>query len=156
MLLCLAVPREEAELHRGIGYRRSAGLTFLVSLLVRLATRRQMNHVVKWDWAASLRIISRLGIDGISLWLVLLTTFLMPIVLLSTVQRHHRKGPRVHHRRPVLERPACSAPWRSTSSSTLDSGSDADPDVLHPSGSAASVGYMRRLSSCCTRWWARC
>ena len=85
VLLCLVVPREEAGLHRGIGIG-VALTTFLVSLLVLSGfDPAQMNHVVKWDWAASLGIHFHLGIDGISLWLVLLTTFLMPVVLLSTV-----------------------------------------------------------------------
>ncbi|MBL9006920.1 MAG: NADH-quinone oxidoreductase subunit M [Myxococcales bacterium] len=85
VLLCLVVPREEAALHRGIGI----GVTltaFLVSLLVLSGfDPATMNHVVKWAWAPSLGIHFHLGIDGISLWLVLLTTFLMPVVLLSTV-----------------------------------------------------------------------
>ncbi len=34
-------------------------------------------------WIAPLGIRFHLGIDGISLWLVLLTTFLMPLTLLS-------------------------------------------------------------------------
>jgi len=85
VLLCLVVPREEAGLHRGIGIGVTL-TTFLVSLLVLSGfDPATMNHVVKWAWAPSLGIHFHLGIDGISLWLVLLTTFLMPVVLLSTV-----------------------------------------------------------------------
>ena len=36
------------------------------------------------DWISSLGIKYQVGIDGISMWLILLTTFLMPIVVLST------------------------------------------------------------------------
>lgn len=85
VLLCLAVPREEVGLHRGIGIGVTL-TTFLVSLLVLKGfDPAAMNHIVKWDWAPSLGIHFHLGIDGISLWLVLLTTFLMPVVLLSTL-----------------------------------------------------------------------
>ncbi len=36
------------------------------------------------DWISSIGISYYMGIDGISLWLVMLTTFLMPIVIFST------------------------------------------------------------------------
>ncbi len=83
-LICMVVPREEVELQRGLGFS-FALLTFLASLLVLVGFEPgTMNHVVKWAWAPSLGIHFHLGIDGISLWLVLLTTFLLPIILLST------------------------------------------------------------------------
>ena len=45
------------------------------------------------DWIPMLGIHYALGVDGISLWLVMLTTFLMPIVILSTygAVEHHIK-----------------------------------------------------------------
>ncbi|MFO0574547.1 MAG: NADH-quinone oxidoreductase subunit M [Polyangia bacterium] len=85
-LLCLLVPSEEGSLHRGLGFGTSA-LTFLASLFILGGDfdPATMNHVVKWEWAPSLGITFHLGIDGISVWLVLLTTFLMPIIFLSTL-----------------------------------------------------------------------
>jgi NADH-quinone oxidoreductase subunit M len=83
-LLCMIVPREEAGLQRGIGLSTSL-VTFLVSLGLLLDfDPAKMNYVVKWAWAPTLGINFHLGIDGISLWLVLLTTFLLPVVFLST------------------------------------------------------------------------
>ena len=83
-LLCLAVPREETGLQRGIGLS-TALLTFAASLLLLSDFEpAKMNYVVRWAWAPSLGIEFHLGIDGISLWLVMLTTFLLPIVFVST------------------------------------------------------------------------
>ena len=85
-LMCLLIPREEVGLQRGIGMG-TALVTFLASLMMLGGgfDPTKMNYEVKWDWAPALGIHFHLGIDGISLWLVLLTTFLMPIVFLSTI-----------------------------------------------------------------------
>ncbi|MCP4871811.1 MAG: NADH-quinone oxidoreductase subunit M [Proteobacteria bacterium] len=45
----------------------------------------------KMDWVESLGITWHLGIDGISLWLVLLTTFLGPIVILGAWEAVHTR-----------------------------------------------------------------
>ena len=53
-----------------------------------------MEFVEKADWVPSLGISWHLGLDGISLWLVMLTTFLGPIVVLgawSAVKTRHRE-----------------------------------------------------------------
>lgn len=85
VLICLAIPREEMALHRGVGLGTSL-LTFAASLLcLRDFDPATMNHVVKWAWAPSFGIHFHLGVDGISIWLLLMTTFLMPVVLLSTL-----------------------------------------------------------------------
>src|ERR1700712_2068310 len=83
-LMCLAIPKEEAGLQRGVGLV-TALVTFAMSLMLLPDFEpEKMNYVVRWAWAPSLGIEFHLGIDGISLWLVMLTTFLMPIVLVST------------------------------------------------------------------------
>ena len=83
-LVCLLVPREEAGLQRGIGLFTSI-VTFLASLLLLPDFEpAKMNFAVRWPWAPTLGIEFHLGIDGISLWLVMLTTFLLPVVFLST------------------------------------------------------------------------
>ena len=85
-LVCLAVPREETGLLRGLGLSLTL-VTFLVSLGVLSGFDGKtggMLHEVDVAWATSFGIRFHLGIDGISLWLVLLTTFLMPVVMLST------------------------------------------------------------------------
>jgi NADH-quinone oxidoreductase subunit M len=83
-LLCLLLPREEEGLLRGFAFATSLA-TFGVSLfMLGDFNPAQWNHVVDAEWVASFGIHFKLGVDGISLWLVLLTTFLMPIVLCAS------------------------------------------------------------------------
>jgi NADH-quinone oxidoreductase subunit M len=49
----------------------------------------QFSEVI--PWISSLGISYRLGIDGISLWLIMLTTFLMPIVVLGSFNAVEKK-----------------------------------------------------------------
>lgn len=82
-LLCFLLPAEETGLHRGVGLGTSL-VTFLTSLglLVGFQPER-MNYEVDVSWTHGFGIHYHLGVDGISLWLVILTTFLMSIVFLS-------------------------------------------------------------------------
>ncbi len=84
-LLTMLVPREEEAIHRGIGLGTTI-VTFLASLFIlgdfdpaKSGFQLEVDKV----WVESLGIHFHLGIDGISLWLVMLTTFLMPVTLLS-------------------------------------------------------------------------
>jgi NADH-quinone oxidoreductase subunit M len=83
--LVMLIPREEEAIHRGIGFG-TALVTFLVSLFILPsfdAAQAGFQLQVDKSWIEPLGIRFHLGIDGISLWLVLLTTFLMPLTLLS-------------------------------------------------------------------------
>jgi NADH-quinone oxidoreductase subunit M len=83
--LVMLVPREEEAIHRGLGLFTSI-TTFLVSLLILNdfdASQSGFQLEVNRSWIAPLGIRFHLGVDGISLWLVLLTTFLVPLTLLS-------------------------------------------------------------------------
>jgi NADH-quinone oxidoreductase subunit M len=83
--LVALVPREEEAVHRGLGLF-TAIVTFLISLLVLGqfdASQSGFQLEVNKSWIEALGIRFHLGIDGISLWLVLLTTFLMPLTMLS-------------------------------------------------------------------------
>ncbi len=84
-VLVMLIPREEEAIHRGLGFG-TALITFLVSLLIlgdfdpaQAGFQLQVDKV----WIEPLGIHFHLGVDGISLWLVLLTAFLMPLTLLS-------------------------------------------------------------------------
>ncbi|HUS67095.1 MAG TPA: NADH-quinone oxidoreductase subunit M [Kofleriaceae bacterium] len=85
-VLVMFVPAGEKGLARGIGLGVSL-LTFLVSLALlgpfdgRIATTQL---VFDKEWIPGLGAHFKIGVDGISIWLVLLTTFLTPIVLLSS------------------------------------------------------------------------
>jgi NADH-quinone oxidoreductase subunit M len=84
-LLLMLVPKEEESLHRGLGFAVSL-VTFVVSLFILPgfdAAQAGFQMEVKHAWVASLGINFHLGIDGISLWLVLLTTLMVPLTLLA-------------------------------------------------------------------------
>jgi NADH-quinone oxidoreductase subunit M len=84
-LVVMLLPRDEEGLCRGTGLAVSV-VTFLVSLGVPWAFAPGVGGFqleTDWTWIAALGVHYHLGIDGISLWLVMLTTFLVPIVLLS-------------------------------------------------------------------------
>ena len=81
----MLIPRSETAVHRGVGLVFS-GLTFVVSLaLLQYFNVETGDFQIgpEMKWIPGLGAEFKLGIDGISLWLVLLTTFLTPIVLLS-------------------------------------------------------------------------
>jgi NADH-quinone oxidoreductase subunit M len=83
--LVMLVPRDEEAIHRGLGMT-VALVTFLVSLFILPdfdAAQAGFQLQVDKVWIAPLGIHFHLGVDGISLWLVLLTTFLIPLTLLS-------------------------------------------------------------------------
>ncbi len=84
-ILVMLVPREEEAIHRGLGLL-TAIVTFALSLPMLLgfdAGQAGFQMEVDQSWIAPLGIHFHLGVDGISLWLVMLTTFLMPLTLLS-------------------------------------------------------------------------
>jgi NADH-quinone oxidoreductase subunit M len=63
-------------------------ITFLLSLLLLVgfdSATGQMRHQIYIDWIPSLNASYLMGVDGISLWLVLLNTFLFPLAFLSSV-----------------------------------------------------------------------
>ncbi|NTU82434.1 MAG: NADH-quinone oxidoreductase subunit M [Chloroflexales bacterium] len=99
-LLLLLVPRGAAELSRRVALAVSV-VTFLVSLPLVFgyvpdaasaaggAPAMQFAERLPWlpTWGASYSI----AVDGVSLWLVLLTTFITPIVVLSTWDSVHKE-----------------------------------------------------------------
>ncbi len=87
-ILVLFVPQGERDLARGIGLGVSI-LTFLVSLAILGPFDGRISGfqlVFDKEWIPGLGAHFKIGIDGISVWLVLLTTFLSPVVLLSAHQ----------------------------------------------------------------------
>ncbi|MGB5049922.1 MAG: proton-conducting transporter membrane subunit, partial [Caldilineaceae bacterium] len=80
-LILLAVPGDGAKKNIALG---TTLVTFLASLLLLVNWpdgAAGMVLVEKYAWIPDLDIFYHLGVDGISLWLVLLTTFLMPIAV---------------------------------------------------------------------------
>src|SRR5437764_6140295 len=69
-------------------------LSFLVSLLLIQGTGGNIalfRFEENYSWITSIGARFHLGVDGISLWLVLLTTFLMPISILSCWTAMHKR-----------------------------------------------------------------
>ena len=92
-LALLFIPKEQKGVHRSVAFVFSIGV-FILSLAILFGfdagfsggpgpfTFQMTEGPI--PWVASVGISYALGVDGISLWLVILTTFLMPIAILST------------------------------------------------------------------------
>ena len=95
-IFVMCTPKAEATLHRGLGLAFST-VTFLVSLLVlRYFNVKDpgMQLVYDVEWIPGLGAHFKVGVDGISLLLVLLTTFLTPLTLLGcgkAIDKHVRE-----------------------------------------------------------------
>ncbi|MFA7061235.1 MAG: NADH-quinone oxidoreductase subunit M [Pedobacter sp.] len=87
VLLLLFIPKDSKGVLRGVAFAVTL-VTFLVSLpiLTGFQTNADFQFVENVPWIAAGPFVMRynIGIDGISLWLVILTTFIMPIAMLST------------------------------------------------------------------------
>ena len=87
VLLLLFIPKDSKGVLRNVTLAVTV-VTFLVSLLILTGfqTNAEFQFTENVPWIAAGPFIMRynIGIDGISLWLVILTTFIMPIAVLST------------------------------------------------------------------------
>jgi len=86
-ILLAFVPREQVAAHRGIGVAFSV-LAFLLSLPLLTAfdlTAPSFQPGLDFElgWIDALNAKLTLQVDGISLWIVLLTTFLTPLILIG-------------------------------------------------------------------------
>ncbi|MBI5656699.1 MAG: Fe-S-binding domain-containing protein, partial [Geobacter sp.] len=87
LLLLFFIPKNSHGLLRGVALATSL-VTFVISLpiMTGFVTNAEFQFVQKVPWIAAgpFEMSYHVGIDGISLWLVILTTFIMPIAILST------------------------------------------------------------------------
>jgi len=87
VLLLLFIPKDSKGMLRGVTVAVTVA-TFLVSLPIMLGFQSnaefQFTENIPWIAAGPFVMRYNIGIDGISLWLVMLTTFIMPIAVLST------------------------------------------------------------------------
>jgi NADH-quinone oxidoreductase subunit M len=92
-ILLIFLPRENPCLLRNVTFAVTLA-EFLLSLPVVVlfdGSTAAMQFVQKIPWIPQYGISYHVGVDGISLWLLMLTTFLMPITILSTyasVEKH--------------------------------------------------------------------
>ena len=95
-ILVMCTPKAEYTLHRGIGLAVTT-VTFLVSLaILKFFDSKGDGYQLVFDaeWIPGLGAHFKTGVDGISVFLVLLTTFLMPLTLLGTgkgIEKHVRE-----------------------------------------------------------------
>jgi len=97
-IFVMCTPKTETALHRGIGLAFTS-ITFLASLLMFLPGYFKpgvagYQLVCDVEWIAGLGAHFKVGVDGISVLLVLLTTILMPLTLLGTgkaIEKHVRE-----------------------------------------------------------------
>ncbi len=95
-LFVMCTPKTETELHRGLGMTFTV-VTFLVSLLMLPYFHPKeagFQLVFDIEWIPGLGAHFKTGVDGISLFLVILTTLLMPLTLLGTgkaIEKHVRE-----------------------------------------------------------------
>jgi NADH-quinone oxidoreductase subunit M len=86
-IFVMCTPKAETTLHRGIGLAVTV-ITFLVSLLMLRyfdpKSDLPFQLVFDAEWIPGLGAHFKTGIDGISIFLVLLTTFLVPLTLFGT------------------------------------------------------------------------
>jgi len=87
VLLLLFIPKDSKGVLRNVTLVVTI-VTFLVSLIMLTGFQSnadfQFTENVPWIAAGPFVMRYNIGIDGISLWLVILTTFIMPIAVLST------------------------------------------------------------------------
>jgi NADH-quinone oxidoreductase subunit M len=96
-IFVMCTPKAESTLHRGIGLTFSV-ITFLVSLLILryydVKSELPYQLVFSVEWIPGMGANFKTGIDGISVFLVILTTFLMPLTLFASarsIDRHVRE-----------------------------------------------------------------
>ena len=85
-LLLLFINKEKAQLIKYVGLIVSL-IAFVISLIIYFDFNDQSSDfqfVHKFNWIADLNISYHVGIDGLSLLLILLTTFLTPLTLISS------------------------------------------------------------------------
>ena len=84
-VVALLLPSSRGRLLRGYGLA-VALVTFIQSLFVLAAfepSQAGFQMEVNWDWVPALGIRFHLGVDGLSLWLVMLSTLMVLVTLLS-------------------------------------------------------------------------
>jgi NADH-quinone oxidoreductase subunit M len=87
IILLLFIPSKKEKLLKSVALNFT-GLSFLTSLLLWGFFQRSVSSfqfVIKFFWFSNLNLNFTFGVDGISLFFVLLTTLLIPLCLLSAI-----------------------------------------------------------------------
>ena len=95
-IFVMCTPKTESSLHRGLGLTFST-IAFVISLFSLKffnAKSDAFQLVFDVEWISGLGAHFKVGVDGMSIFLVILTTFLMPLTILGTrkaVEKHSRE-----------------------------------------------------------------
>ncbi|HEX3764115.1 MAG TPA: NADH-quinone oxidoreductase subunit M [Kofleriaceae bacterium] len=87
-IFVMCTPKTEAPLHRGIGLVFTV-ITFAISLMMLGSFDPKFDGLqlkLDFEWIPVLGAHFKTGVDGMSIFLVILTTFLMPLTLLGTAK----------------------------------------------------------------------
>ena len=92
-ILIMLIPRNERGLALGVGFGFSLATFFLSLALIGYfnASSGSFQMILDKEWIPGLGAHFKVGVDGISLWLILLTTLTTPIVLLSSFKAVEHK-----------------------------------------------------------------
>ena len=85
-ILILFINKEKVQLIKNVGLAISL-VAFIISLIIYFDFDNQsgaFQFVYKFNWIQDLNISYHVGIDGLSMLLILLTTFLTPLTLISS------------------------------------------------------------------------
>jgi len=87
-MLVMCTPKTESTLHRGLGLVFTVATFFASLLMLSYFNPKASGFQLVFDleWIPSLGVHFKMGVDGISLFLVILTTLLMPLTLLGTAK----------------------------------------------------------------------
>jgi len=133
LVICL-IKSARHDLIRWVAFL-NAVLTFLVSLPLYFmfdSSKWEMQFVEHFPWISEFGISYHMGIDGISILLVLMTTFLSALAILSTLVGSDGRGQGVHDLPPVSrDRHDRRVLFPGLYSFLRVLGSDADTHVFH-------------------------
>jgi NADH-quinone oxidoreductase subunit M len=90
-LLSLFVPRGKPAALRWMAFAFSAAAFVISLLLLPSPDYASFSHVEYYEWLPQLGAYYHLGVDGISVWLVLLTGLLTPLAILSSFSAIRRR-----------------------------------------------------------------
>ncbi|MBX7079276.1 MAG: NADH-quinone oxidoreductase subunit M [Nannocystaceae bacterium] len=93
-LVVATLPQSESRLAQGVGLAFAA-LEFLISIPLGtgfVAGEAGMQFETKLPWIRDLGIYYHVGVDGFSLWIVLLTTLLTPLCILGAWKSIEKRG----------------------------------------------------------------
>ncbi|HET6950332.1 MAG TPA: NADH-quinone oxidoreductase subunit M [Acidimicrobiales bacterium] len=92
-LVVTLIPRARAELHRGVTLLFMAGTGAMAAWLLAAFDRHDAGYQfeVNRSWVSEFGIAWHVGVDGISLFLVVLTGILFPLALLGSTPDHDEK-----------------------------------------------------------------